>query len=264
MSFKNAMRWTIGMPSYNNFTEVYFTLQALRMYHDMRDKEIIVVDNFGDKYLEKFIKEKGGNVVRYERATEIQGVSYAKNRIFDTAKGEFVLVIDSHILLKPGCFDVEPSGNDFIQGPLLINDCFQYWYEWLPVWRANMWGIWGEKVGAEGLPRQPIDIWAMGAGFFATRRDSWLGFNEKFRGFGGETGYIQEKYRKAGRRVICYPNMVWLHYFCNTGRKIPFKVNPSDRIRNYLIGFAELGLDINPIINHFGKSAVESITKKGL
>ena len=247
------MRWTIGMPSYDNFTEVYFTIQSLRMHHDMTDKEIVVVDNFGDDYLAKFIKEKGGSVVRYERANEIQGVSYAKNRIFDIAKGEFVLVMDSHILLQRGIFNKDPAGSDFVQGPLLLNDCLYYWYEWLPVWRANMWGIWGTKVLAADLPKGPVDIWAMGAGFFATRRDTWLGFNPEFRGFGGETGYIQEKYRKAGRRVQCYPNMVWLHYFCNTGRKIPFPVKKEDRVSNYIVGFKELGLDIDQIKQHFGE-----------
>lgn len=254
---KKNIRWSICLPSFNNFTEVYFTIQSLRLHHDMMDKEIIVADNFGDKYLEKFIKEKGGDTVRYINAVKIRGVSAAKNAAIAAARGEFILCMDSHILLQQGCFDKEPPGDDFIQGPLMLNNCSQYWIEWLPVWRANMWGIWGEKLTKEQLPKEPKEIWAMGAGFFATRRASWLGFNPAFRGFGGETGYIQEKYRKAGRRVLCYPNMIWLHFFGNTGRKIPFVVKTSDRIRNYMIGFKELGLDTAPIVNHFGGDKVK-------
>ena len=38
---------TIGMPTYNDFDGVYFTLQALRSYQDLRDTELLVVDNYG-------------------------------------------------------------------------------------------------------------------------------------------------------------------------------------------------------------------------
>ena len=36
---------TIGMATYNDFNGVYFTLQALRLYQDLRDTELLVVDN---------------------------------------------------------------------------------------------------------------------------------------------------------------------------------------------------------------------------
>jgi len=252
------MHWSICLPSYNNFTEVYFTIQALRLYHDMKDKEIVVVDNFGDDVLAAFCKDKCAGVVRYERTTKIQGVSYAKNISIEIARGEFVLCMDSHILLKPGCFDRDPTGDDLIQGPSIANSFDKLGREWLAVWRSNMWGTWN-YVKPEEIGTEPYEIWATGAGFFATRRSSWLGFNKAFRGFGGETGYIQEKYRKAGRKVWCYPNMQWLHYFCTQGRKIPFPVKTSERIRNYLIGFEELGLDIKPIMDHFGAGKVKVI-----
>ena len=38
---------TIGMATYNDFNGVYFTLQALRLYQDLRDTELLVVDNYG-------------------------------------------------------------------------------------------------------------------------------------------------------------------------------------------------------------------------
>lgn len=247
------MLWTIGIPSYNNFTEVYFTVQSLRMHHDMTGKEIVIVDNYGDDLLEKFVKEKGAGQVRYDRYLKIRGVSAAKNRIFEIAAGEIVLCMDSHILLKQGVFERVPEGYDFVQGPCFANDLKRAAWEWKPQWRSGMWGVWGDYVPEQSLPAEPVEIWAMGAGFFATRRESWLRFNPAFRGFGGETGYIQEKYRKAGRRVLCYPNMKWVHFFCNGGRKIPFPVRENEKIRNYIIGFRELGIDTGSIENHFGK-----------
>ena len=243
-------KWTIGLPSYNNFTEVFFTVQALRMYHNIGDAEILVVDNYGDVALEKWIKNNGKNTVRYVKDTEIQGVSHAKNRVFKEAKGDIVLCMDSHILLMPGALDVDIIDDNLYQGPLMYSSCSKYSLCWDNVWRKQMWGIWGPAVTE--LPKEPFEIWAIGAGFFACRKSSWLGFNPEFRGFGGESGYIQEKYRKAGRKVFCHPKMVWMHLFHMEGSKIPYPLKLQDRIKNYLIGFRELGLDTAPIYKEFG------------
>jgi glycosyltransferase involved in cell wall biosynthesis len=283
------MKWSICLPSYDNFTEVYFTVQSLRLHHDLKDCEIIVVDNFGDKILEGFCREKGAGVVRYEKYTDITGVSAAKNRAIALAKGEFILCMDSHILLRAGALDGSPWGDDLVQGPCLFNNLLDYAFEWLPVWRRQMWGIWApsimspetfaslpeeQRIKAEEkikkgelkiqpLPTEPFEIWATGAGFFACRRDSWLGFNPKFRAFGGETGYIQEKYRKAGRKVWCDPRMVWVHFFSNGGRKVPFPCPKTARVRNYLLGFNELGLDTSEMETHFGPILMKQV-REGL
>jgi hypothetical protein len=116
-----------------------------------------------------------------------------------------------------------------------------------------MWGVWSKNMTRENIPKEPFDIWAMGAGFFLCRRDTWLGFNKRFKGFGGESGYIQEKYRKSGRRVICLPSLIWLHMF---DRKIPYPLKMIDRVRNYLLGFEELGLDTKPISDNFDPKLV--------
>lgn len=272
------------MPCYNNLTEVVFTVQALRMYHDLTDCEIVVIDNSGDDDLATVLRHSGHSAdslrlkrmadaetdkaikndlaevalkhmqVRYIRYTDVTGVSAAKNKIFDVARGEYVMVIDSHIMIAPGALNLVPAGDDFIQGPMISSNMLEYKTEWKDEWRGQMWGTWGPAV--RQLPAEPFEIWAMGAGFFCCRRDSWLGFNPGFRGFGGETGYIQEKYRRAGRKVWCDPTKVWWHFFCDGGRKIPFKVDLIDRIKNYLLGFTELGMDTTELVKHFGIEAV--------
>jgi len=254
------MRWTIGMPSYNNMAEVWFTVQSLRLHHDLTDCEIVVMDNCGDDDLQDYIHQAGGDVVKYYRYTKVRGVSPAKNKIFDVARGDNVLIMDSHILLAPGALDQIPPRGDLVQGPLLQANCHSYWYDWKPIWGKYMWGQWGDIH--KKVPEDPIEIWAMGAGFFACRRDSWLGFNKNFKGFGGETGYIQEKYRKAGRKVWCYPNMVWQHLFYNQGRKVPYPTDMDDRIRNYILGFEEVGLDIKQIEDHFGADLFSPVYEK--
>jgi hypothetical protein len=87
-------------------------------------------------------------------------------------------------------------------------------------------------------------------GVFACRKDAWLGFNPRFRGFGGEEVYIHEKFRQAGRKAMCLPFLRWVHRF---GRPdgIPYKPVWEDRIFNYLMGHAELGLDPAPVFEHF-------------
>lgn len=249
-----GLRLTLGLPCFNNMTEVWFSVQSLRMYHNLTDCEILVVDNFGDPVLEKFIKNNGGGVVRYEKYTDMVGTSCTKNKVFELARGEMVLCMDSHILIRSGALDNIPVTDDLVHGPIIYTDNKNYCCEWLDQWRGQMWGIWGKNV--QVLPKQPFEIWGMGTGFFLTKRTSWLGYNNKFRGFGGEQGYLHEKYRKAGRKVWCYPNLVWMHMFFDQGRKIPYPCRLIDRVRNYLIGFEELWKDPKPIIDHYGEKMV--------
>jgi glycosyltransferase involved in cell wall biosynthesis len=245
------MRLTIGMPAYKNFTEVWFTVQSLRLYQDLTDCEILIVDNFGDKDLENFAKNDGNGIVRYEKFTNIVGTSEVRNKVFDFAKGEMVLCMDSHVMLKPGALKNIPVTDNLIHGPLLYDNTKGYTCEWKPIWRDHMWGIWGDYLNK--LPEQPFEIWGAGLGIFLAKKNSWLRFNENFRGFGGEEGYIHEKYRKAGRKVMCYPNLVWMHLF---KKPIPYPLNMIDRVRNYIIGFEELGLDTKPIQTQFDAKMV--------
>jgi hypothetical protein len=50
-------------------------------------------------------------------------------------------------------------------------------------------------------------------GVFSCRKGAWPGFNPMFRGFGGEEGYIHEKFRQAGGRCLCLPWLRWTHRF---------------------------------------------------
>src|SRR5437016_1300500 len=95
------MKLTIGMATYQDFHGVFYTVQALRMYQDLEDCEILVVDNFGCKHTENFCEGWNG-CARYIRATEVQGTAAPRDRVFREALGEAVLCIDSHVLLGAG------------------------------------------------------------------------------------------------------------------------------------------------------------------
>src|SRR3712207_2865162 len=91
---------TIGMATYKDFDGVYFTLQALRLYQDVTDTELLVVDNYGCEHTKRLVEERVKG--RYILATETVGTAAAKNVVFQEARGDAVLCCDSHVLFVPG------------------------------------------------------------------------------------------------------------------------------------------------------------------
>src|SRR5919108_3704721 len=91
---------TIGMATYNDFDGVYFTLQALRLYQDLRDTELLVVDNYGCRHTRDLVE--GWVQARYVLATAVVGTAAAKGRVLREARGDAVLCCDSHVLFAPG------------------------------------------------------------------------------------------------------------------------------------------------------------------
>jgi hypothetical protein len=119
------------------------------------------------------------------------------------------------------------------------------------LWRAGMWGIWAtDAKNGHHVDDPPFEIPGHGMGMFTAKKDGWLRFSEHFREFGGEEGYIHEKYRQAGRKVFCLPFLRWMHRFYRPGGA-PYALTNKAKIKNYLIGHMELNLAIDPIINHF-------------
>ena len=94
------------MPCYDDFNGVYFSIQALQLYHAeaMRDVEVLVVDNRPDspdgRQVRDFVTSwvAGG---RYVAAAETVGTAVAEEILFREAAGQAVLCIDSHVLVVP-------------------------------------------------------------------------------------------------------------------------------------------------------------------
>jgi len=246
---------TIGMATYNDFDGVYFTLQSLRLYHDLSDVELLVVDNYGCEHTRSLVEGWSGG--RYLRRTDIQGTAAPRNLVFLEAAGDMVVCCDSHVLFPPGVvarlqeFSARnPECNDLLQGPMLYDDLQSISTHLEPEWREEFWGTWATDPRGLEPDNEPFEIPMQGLGAFACRKRAWLGFNPRFRGFGGEEGYIHEKFRQAGRRTICLPWFRWLHRF---GRPagVPYPLTIDDKFRNYMIGHAELALDLTKPIEHF-------------
>lgn len=261
------MKLTIGMPTLYDYSGVVFTVQNLlekledEWENFEQEVEILVVDNTPSKKyredLAKQIKEINKPYVRYMEFLAERGPAEVKNQVIHNANGDYTLCIDCHIIIKKGVFKrlktflQELEGDkvlNYYTGPL-VNNAGSKFTNFEPVWRHQMWGTWASDK--EILNQDdPQPIWGQGCGLFLIKTDEWLGFNKNFKGFGAEEGYIHEKYRKEGREVLCIPWLLWWHRFGNPDAK-HYNLSIFSKVRNYVLGFQELGKDLTPIYNHF-------------
>jgi Glycosyl transferase family 2 len=257
---KTRKKLTIGMATYDDYDGVYFSVQAIRLFHPeiLEDVEFLVIDNHPDSPCARPLKELETWIPNYRYVPKNHLSSTAiRNCVFEEASGDLVLCMDCHVLLAPGSlqrliqyFDANPGCKDLLQGPLIYDDMTSLSTHFEPQWREGMFGTWSTAPEGADPNGPPFEIPMQGLGLFVCRRDVWPGFNPAFRGFGGEEGYIHEKFRQRGGRVICLPFLRWLHRF---GRPlgVPYPIRWEDRVRNYHIGFREVGWDVEPMIEHF-------------
>jgi Glycosyl transferase family 2 len=257
-----ARSLTIGMATYDDYDGAYFTIQAIRIGDPDLAKhiEFVVIDNNPTGASSQPLKnlEHWVDGYRYIPAAEWCGTA-VRDRVFAEATSDNVLCLDSHVLIRPGAIarliaymQANPGSRDLLQGPLVYDDLKNLGTHFDPIWREGMYGVWGVDPRGEDVEAPPFDIPMQGLGVFACRRAAWPGFNPAFRGFGGEEGYIHEKFRQRGGRTLCLPFLRWLHRF-NRPMGTRYTNRWEDRIRNYYIGRHELGLPTNDVEAHFSK-----------
>ena len=249
----------VGMATYDDFDGVWFTIQSICLFHPeaIRDVSFVVVDNHPEGPAAEPLKALGAYVAnyRYVPFSGFRGTA-VRDLVFRETDAEVVCCVDSHVLLCPGAlaalqawFAARPDSLDLVQGPILWDDLRSGATHMEPTWRDGMFGIWGtQSPGDAG--GEPFEIPMHGLGLFACRRAAWPGLNPRFRGFGGEEGYLHEKFRQRGGRVLCHPAVRWAHRFGRpTGTNYPNVW--EDRVRNYVLGWSELGWDLAPAETHF-------------
>lgn len=251
---------TIGMATYDDYDGVYFSVQAIRMFHPevTNEIEILIIDNNPQGICADDLQALAEHVegCRYVANDEIRGTA-VRDFVFREACTDYVMCIDSHVFIEPGAirrlidyFDANPDTPDLLQGPMVDDGLKDVSTHFNPVWKQGMFGIWGKDERGFEADGEPFEIPMQGLGLAACRRSAWQGYNLRFRGFGGEEGYIHQKFRNAGGRVLCLPFLRWLHRFARPVG--PHYENVwEDRIRNYLIGFEEVGLDTDEVCDHF-------------
>ena len=269
---------TIGLATFDDFDGLYFTIQAIRLNcKDLLDRiEWVIIDNnpagSHGKCIREFmrwIKEP----IQYLPYTKKQSTT-VRNKIFDLSETEYTISVDCHVLFEPDSlrklieyFDNDLDNGNLLQGPLIYDDLESYSTHFDEKWGDCMWGQWGQDERGSDANKTPFEVKSQGLGIFACRTKDWLRFNENFVGFGGEEGYIHEKYRQAGKTTMCLPFLRWAHRFYRPN-PIPYPNNTADRFENYVIGFTELGLDLTECIEHFSqhlsKDVIDERLKKHL
>ncbi len=248
------------MATYDDFDGVWFTIQAIGMYQPevLADVSFLVIDNHpeGDagpplKALEAWLPN-----YRYVPFDGYRGTA-VRDLVFREACADIVCCVDSHVLLQPGSlahllewFTAHPGSNDLLQGPLLYDSLEPGATHLKPTWGAGMFGQWDRDPRVDQPDGEPFEIQMQGLGLFACRRDAWPGLNPRLRGFGGEEGYLHEKFRQRGGRVLCHPQLGWLHRFPRPAG-VSYPNVWEDRIRNYYVAWSEIGWDLTPIRSHF-------------
>jgi hypothetical protein len=278
------MRLTIGFATHSDFDGLYFSVNALRMYHAtvMPRVELICIDNAPNSNCGQRAKGLFDHInagirsgkpghpfsARWIPFEEVQGTAAPRDRIFREAAGEAVLVMDSHVLAWPNSiakllawYDANPRSHDLLSGPMLYDNLSGCLTHFTDTWRDGMWGTWGADPRGRDINGEPFEIPAQGLGLFSCRRDAWLGFNPEFRQFGGEEWYIHTKFRQAGRKCLCLPFLRWQHRFGDPvgGRKSPLSLH--GKVRNYVLGHQELRLPIDRLRRHYVEGINEDTGK---
>ncbi len=261
---------TIGMSVYDDYDGAYFTIQSIRAaYPHLREQlEFLVIDNNPGSVnsdalrslMEYWIK---GTYVPFNKYSSTS----VRNLVFEYATADAVLCMDCHVILweqsLPRLLDyyaANPQTRDLLQGPLVYDDCGPtISTHFKPEWRAEMFGTWDTDERGRHVDAPPFEIPMSGLGLFSCRRDAWLGFHPAFRQFGGEEGYIHEKFRLVGQRTLCLPFLRWVHRFHRAST--PYPITNEQKLRNYLIGALDLGMSPQPALEHFERVSPVAKTK---
>jgi hypothetical protein len=246
---------TIGMAVYDDYDGVYFTIQSLRINHQICNSnhvEFVVLDNNPSskrgQATEKFLKGSVNNSKYIPK--EGNCTSFNKYEIVEHSDGKYILILDCHVLLESNAIDYlldyymeNKNCKNLVQGPLMYDSLKYFSTHFDQQWRGGMYGTWAtnhEKL----KENKPFEIPMQGMGLCSFEKNNWPGIGKHFQGFGAEEGYIAEKFRQNGGKNICLPQLKWCHRF---GRPdgVPYKLTLEDRVWNYFIGWLELTNDQN-------------------
>lgn len=238
------MKFTISMACYDDFDGVYFTVQALRAYHDMTEVDLLVLDNHPDSAHGERLRSFAARVgMKYVPVTD-RVSSWVKYDAILHATGDVVIGLDSHVLLMPGALEAlktwwhaQPIGcRDLLTGPVIYDELQAGSSHLLPEWNKHDFGVWSPVTArSNGLP---FEVPMQGMGFWSVWRTSWPGVPRGMAGFGAEEWCMAERIRQHGGCVMSHPAVQWGHRF--GWPKGTYPLSMEDKVRNYYRGWLSL------------------------
>lgn len=249
---------TIGMANYADPQGAWWTLSSLRLHHvspSNTDIDLLLIDDMPSKNND-LVSVCNLSNARYIHSPKGKGPAHAKNTVFENATGEYVLLLDSHVLLNPfhvkkimNLIEEDRIGNDMIVGPLVNEAGNIIATELIPEIRGGMLGIWHRRK-EEG---ESCVVHGHGTAYMLMRREAWPKFSEHFYGFSGEEIYIHEKVRRNGGKVVCYFDLKWCHRFMRFGIPPQYRLTLNDKYRNHLVASYEMNWSVEQMKNYFRK-----------
>ena len=153
---------TIGMAHYTDYDGVYFSIQDILkelVFNGRRDllnqiEFLVVENNSSDKHAQevKKLAAKLGGLIKVVDLDSKQGTSCTRNKIISEATGQFVLVMDCHVLLCPvvktldtliSFINYNSKSDDLYSGPLVYDQLGLVYTHFNDEWGGGMWGRWG-------------------------------------------------------------------------------------------------------------------------
>lgn len=211
---------SIVIPVRGKANELWFTLQGLVHAGFDEDVEILVVDNEPSEEVRAVCDYFGRPCLRYVEAGEVKGVNYPRSVGAHCSRGLWLLILDSHVLLKPDAWQIlrERILQDVYPPRALIHFGVSFgapvvWGAYKLTLEKNFWGTWHHLV--DPVKTEPYPIAATGNWSLLMRRDDWHavgGLNPEFRGYGGDEIYLQLKVWRSGGQVLLDPSLVGSHW----------------------------------------------------
>ena len=262
-----AAPWlSIVIPVRGKENELWFTLQGLLNAGLEDGIEVVVVDNDPSDHVRDVCESFGRSCLRYVEAGEVKGVNYPRSVGASEARGEWLMMLDSHVLMRPGSFAL--MRERILEGAYPEKSLIHFgvsfgspevWGAYRLTLHTNFWGTWHHLVEPNAL--NPYPIGATGNWAFLTRISDWNvmgGFNEAFRGYGGDEIYLQLKYWRSGGQVLLDPQVSGSHW---SGPRA-YHVTPLELVVNTAIaGRVVVG---SSFLERFGEALLEHYVQKGL
>ena len=211
---------SVVIPVRGHANELWFTLQGLLHAGFSERTEILVVDNDPSPDVRDVCSYFSRPFLRYIEAGEIKGVNYPRTIGADAATGEWLMMLDSHVLMAPSSYAriTERINNNQYPARSLIHCGVSFgspviWGSYRLTLETNFWGDWHYPVRDNA--QLPYPIAATGNWAFLTRLQDWKdygGFNPAFRGYGGDEIYLQLKYWRSGGQVLLDPLLRGSHW----------------------------------------------------
>jgi len=254
----SPIKLTIGIPTADDAMRTRWTIRVIQEMHPevLPVTEFLIIDNDPggkeSKILRDFAAYNAGTVRVVDCPT--RGTFPPKAMVFDVARGDVVLLLDSHVVIKSGglrklldFYSDNPTFDGLIHGPILTDGGTLMCTHQERSFGGPGIGQWGNYItGVNSSVANPpgefgdrvVDVPMSGNWCWATLRKTWPreSLPKGLRGYGGDE-HLDGLFHKLGRRVVILESLTsWHDYFHRSRSQSNY-----DKLRNDLLWLRATG-----------------------